>query len=326
MVALAPLVAASVASSVAHAEPAARTSSLSWVRLPGAEGCIGSRALAVAVERRLHREVFVPPARAAVAFEGRVERTAAPEGFRAVITVSNEAGVVLGTREMRSGAPSCRAMDDDLALVVAVMIDPDAALGPPQPLAPAPAPVAPPPAWEGALPKAGPAPPSWRVSLQAGGAAMLGLMPRTSAGVLLRSHVEPPRFWAFEVGGVIFPSVEATQGTVSAGFQIAEGFVSACPLTVRALGAALSACAGVQVGSIRALGTGLQAEQALFNVAVEGRVHRRLWGPLVAGVGLGLVAPVLRARFSYPAQGGAELFSMAPVAGAVDLSLGVEFP
>ncbi len=322
-----PLVAPLAASSVARAEPAARTSSLSWVRLPGAEGCIGSRALAVAVERRLHREVFVPPARAAVAFEGRVERTAAPEGFRAVITVSNEAGVVLGTREIRGGAASCRAMDDDLALVIAVMIDPDAALGPPPPAAPTPAPVAPPPAWWGAPPKAGPAPPTWRVSLQVGGAAMLGLLPRTSAGVVLRSHVEPPRFWAFEVGGIIFPSVEATQGTVSAGFQLAEAFVSACPLTVRVVGAALSACAGVQVGSIRALGTGLQAEQGLFNVAVEGRVHRRLWGPLVAGLGLGLVAPVLRARFSYAGTAAEQtLFQMAPVAGEADLSLGVEIP
>jgi hypothetical protein len=328
LVVLAPLVAAPPS---ARAEPAPRPSSLNWVRLPGAEACIGSRALAIAVERRLGREVFVSPSRAAVAVEGRVERTAAPPGFRAVITIANEAGKELGNREIHSAAPSCAAMDDDLALVIAVMIDPDAALGPVLPRPPqALPPVVPPPAPPPVPPDREPAPPAWSIGLQAGGMAMLGLMPRISGGVLLRSHVEPPRFWAFEVGGVLFPAVAASQGGASASFQLAEAFVSVCPLTVRVVGTALSACAGVQAGSLRASGFGLaagtSAELGLFDFALEGRVRRRLVGPLVAAAGLGLVVPVLRARFSYPAQGGAELFSMAPVAGAVDLSLGVEFP
>jgi len=320
--AVAPLAVAplAVAPRVARAEPAPRTSSLSWVRLPGAEGCIGSHALAVAVERRLQREVFVSPSRAAVAVEGRVERSSAPPGFRAVITVSNEAGVELGSREIRSAAPSCAAMDDDLALVIAVMIDPDAALAPPLPAAKAPPPAPPPPP--------GPAPIGWRVSLQAGGEVMLGLLPRVSGGVLIRSHVEPPRFWAFEVGGVLFPAVEG-QSTVTASFQLAEAFVSVCPLTLRAFGAALSACAGVQVGSVHTVVVGpggASADEGLFNVAVEGRVRRRFVGPLVGSAGLGLVVPVLRARYSYPVTQGTDLFETAPVAGAFDLSLGVEFP
>jgi hypothetical protein len=325
----------------ARAAGSPRTSSLGWVRLPGAEGCIGSRALALEVEHRLRREVFVSPGRAAVAVEGRVEPTAVPAhdggsgptppaGFRAVITLSNDAGVVLGTRELRSAAPSCRAMDDDLALIIAVMIDPEAALA--LPAAPVPLPPALPPPRS--VPEAVPAPspPSWRVSLQAGGMAMVGLLPRTSAGVLLRSHVEPPHFWAFEVGGVLFPSVGAQQGAAAASFQLAEAFVSVCPLTLRAFGGALSACAGVQVGSLHAVGNGFESvdaqDQALFNVAVEGRARRRLVGPLVAGLGVGLVVPVVRARFSYDGALGTseEIFQMAPVAGEIDLSLGVEFP
>jgi hypothetical protein len=287
---------------IARADPAPRTSSLSWVRLPGAEGCIASRALASAVERRLQHEVFVSPSRAAVAVEGRI-------------------------REIRSAAASCAAMNDDLVLVVAVMIDPEATLAPPLPAAPAPRPAAPPPPPRCLEPAAAPPPPSWRVSLQAGGMAMLGLLPRVSGGVLIRSHVEPPRFWAFEVGGTLFPAVEAGNGMSGASFQLAEAFASLCPLTLHAFGGALSACAGVQVGSIRvggaALAGGTGQEQALFDVALEGRVRRRLVGPLVAAAGLGLVVPALRERFSYL---GEEIFTMAPVAGAVDLSLGVEFP
>jgi hypothetical protein len=324
--ALLAVAALAVAPRVARAEPAPRTSSLGWVRLPGAEACIGSRALAIAVERRLQREVFVSPSRAAVAIEGRVERSSAPPGFRAVITVSNEAGVELGNREIRSAATSCAAMNDDLALVIAVMIDPEAALSPPLPAAKT-RPPAPPP-QKGVEPPRAPAPPSWRVSLQAGGEVMLGLLPRVSGGVLIRSHIEPPRFLAFEVGGVLFPAVTAEQGTAGASFQLAEGFVSVCPLTLHAFGAALSACAGVQVGAIHAFALGVagtSADEALFNVALEGRVRRRFVGPLVASAGLGLVVPVLRERFSYGAQG-TDVFEMAPVAGAVDLSLGVEFP
>ena len=331
------LAAASLAGAprLARAEGAPRTSSLSWVRLPGAEACIGSRALALAVERRLQREVFVPPSRAAIAVEGRIEPSSAPPGFRAVLTVADEAGAPRGFREIRSPSPSCAAMNDDLALVIAVMIDPEAALAPPLPAAKASLPAAPSPppppvpAPSGAppCPAPPPPPPSWRVSLQAGGEAMMGLLPRVSGGVLIRSHLEPPRFWAFEIGGVLFPAVGAEQGAAGATFQLAEAFASVCPLTLHAFGAALSACAGVQVGAINASGSGLAVgtaqEQALFDVAIEGRARRRLVGPLVAAAGLGLAVPVLRERFSYANQ---VLFTMAPVAGTVDFSVGVEFP
>jgi hypothetical protein len=301
--------------------------SLGWVRLPGAETCIGSRALAIAIERQLRREVFVPPPRATSAIEGRIERTASPDGFRAVITMSNEAGVPAGTREIHSAGPRCAAINDNLALVIAVMIDPDAALAPPVPVDPAPAPLPPPPPAR----VEPPASPPWHVSLQAGGAAMLGLLPHTAGGVLIRSHIEPPRFWGFEVGGVLFPSVTAQQGTVGATFQLAEAFVLTCPLTLHAFGGALSACAGLEAGAIHAEGFGFASavgqDQGLVAAAIEGRVRRRIVGPLLAAAGLGLVVPFLRERFSYTTSGTPhELFLMAPVAGAVDLSLGVEFP
>ncbi len=54
-------------------------------------------------------------------------------------------------------------------------------------------------------------------------------------------------------------------------------------------------------------------------------MRRRIVGPLVAAAGLGLVVPVIRARFSYAATN-EEIFLMAPIGGALDLSLGVEFP
>ena len=47
--------------------------SLSWVRLPGAEGCIAAPALAEAVERRLGHPVFSPAPSATLSVEGWVE-------------------------------------------------------------------------------------------------------------------------------------------------------------------------------------------------------------------------------------------------------------
>jgi hypothetical protein len=313
----------------AHADPprapAPRAMSLGWVRLPGAEACIGSRALAIAVERHLRREVFVPPPRATSAIEGRIERT--PDGFRAVITMSNEAGVPVGTREIQSAGPRCAAINDDLALVVAVMIDPDAALAPPLPVDPAPPPLTPPPPVRVERPP----PLPWYVSLQAGGVAMFGLLPGVAGGVSIRSHVEPPRFWGFEVGGVVFPTVTAQQGNAGAKFHLAEAFVVVCPLTLHAFGGALSACAGLRAGAIHAEGFGYRGataqEQGVVDAAIEGRVRRRIVGPLLAAAGIGLVVPFLREKFTYTTAGMTQpLFQTFPVAGAVDLSLGVEFP
>jgi hypothetical protein len=265
--------------------------------------------------------------------EGRVEPSGAG-GFRATVTVTDEHGAVQGAREIRTASPRCSAMDDDLVLVIAVTIDPDAALGSVRPAPgkprPLPSPIRPAPA-DCPAPPPPPSPSPWRASLEAGGTAMVGLLPRAAGGVLIRTHVTPPRFWSFDVGAVVFPAVGAQQGGASASFQLTEAFVNVCPLTVGKSSVAFSACAGVQAGALHAQGSGVlvssSPEEALFNVAVEGRVRWRPWGPLLLGAGLGLAVPVLRTRFTYVYAGtSTDLFTVAPIAGTLDLSAGVEFP
>ena len=51
-----------------------RTSSLSWLRMPGADACIATQALARSVEERLGRHVFVSASAADVSVEGRIEK------------------------------------------------------------------------------------------------------------------------------------------------------------------------------------------------------------------------------------------------------------
>lgn len=346
------LVAAALAASalVAAARPARassgeQTASLSWVRLAGAEACVGARALAQAVEARLGRAALVSAARAELTVEGRIE-PGGTGGWRAVIAVADAGGAVLGTREIATASPRCSAIDDELALAIALMIDPSAKLSPgaPPPLAapappPAPSPAPSPPAPQVIVqrvlvpvpPPAPPPPAPWRVEVGAGPLFGLGLLPSPGIAAALRARLTPPRFWSFEVGGAIWLPNEATTGASSTRFSWGEGFVSACPVSLGGE-TRLSACAGVRLGALQVGGLGFGVDRADERLTAGGaldvRLTRQLAGPLTVGGGLGLIVPIVRDTFYYiDAQGrDREVFQMAPLAGAADVLLGVDFP
>ncbi|WP_434042201.1 MULTISPECIES: hypothetical protein [Sorangium] len=332
------------ASRPARASSGEQTASLSWVRLAGAEACVGARALAQAVEARLGRAALVSSTRAELTIEGRIEPVGTG-GWRAVLAVADAEGALLGTREITTASPRCGAMDDELALAIALMIDPSAKLSPgaPPPLAapaplpaPSPATAPPPPAvivqrvLVPVPPTAPPPPAPWRVEVGAGPLFGLGLLPSLGVAAAVRARLTPPRFLSFEVGGVVWLPDEATSGASATRFSWGEGFVSACPV---ALGSAtrLSACAGVRLGALRVGGVGFGVDHADERLTAGGaldvRLTRRLVGPLTAGGGLGLIVPIVRDTFYYTdAQGQPrEVFQMAPLAGTADVLLGVEF-
>ncbi|APR87421.1 hypothetical protein A7982_12770 [Minicystis rosea] len=311
-----------------------RAASLGWTRLPGAEACVGTRDLALAVERRLKRAIFVSAALADVAVEGRIERAGDPDRWHAVFTVSDPHGAVLGTREVSSSEQSCRAIDEELALVVALMIDPEAALSP-QPAAapsftPPPAPCAP--SFAPPIPCTPPPARSWHVGVSLGPAIALGLLPRTGAAAQLRARIVPPRFWAFEVGGMIWFPNEVHAGTFGGRFSLAGVFLSVCPLTVTGFDVQLSTCAGAQLGAVHAGGLGFdrveEHERVVFDFTLGARFGRRIAGPIAAVVGLGLLIPTTRDRFYYEDAMGAraELFRRSPAAGVLDAGIGIEIP
>ncbi|WP_437935108.1 hypothetical protein [Sorangium sp. So ce341] len=339
---LALLAAALVAAArPARASSGEQTASLSWVRLAGAEACVAARALAQAVEARLGRAALVSAARADLTIEGRVE-PGASGGWRAVIAVADADGALLGTREIATASPRCGAIDDELALAIALMIDPSAMLSPGAP--PAPPPPPPPPAPAPSQPQvivqrilipvpppAPPPPAPWRVEVGAGPLFGLGLLPSPGAAAAFRARLTPPRFWSFEVGGAVWFPNEAITGASSTRFSWGEGFVSACPVS---LGSAtrLSACAGARLGALRVGGLGFGVDRADERLTAGGaldvRLTRRLVGPLTAGGGFGLIVPLVRDTFFYvDAQGrDREIFQMAPLAGTADVLLGVDFP
>jgi hypothetical protein len=343
------LPAALLAAGHVHAdEPAPRTSSLGWVRLAGAETCAGPRAVAEAVEKRLGRQVFVAPTRADVAVEGRIERAGPSGGWHATITLTDDRGAVLGTRELTSDAAECRALDARIALALALMIDPDAVSAPPAPvpLPPAPEPPAPPPPPEPPLPVAvpvaprcDPSPPEpaasprrWRGGVQLGFAGSVGLLPHPAPGATLRLHAVPPRGPAFEIGASVWPQEPLNTSWPGTSVDLVYASLSVCPLAITVAGASFFACAGVQVGSLRAQGGAFdpryQHGQVVFDLtAAEVHVRRALLGPLFVAAGLGFLVPIVRDTILDvdPLQNHHQ-WSLSPVAGTAELALGIAFP
>ncbi len=93
---------------------------LELARADDARGCIDSKRLARAVERRLRRRVFDSPAEATLFVRVTLRRK--EEEFLASIELSDTTGV-LGRRELSTAARHCSALDDSLALVVALLVE-----------------------------------------------------------------------------------------------------------------------------------------------------------------------------------------------------------
>jgi len=364
---LALAVAATLAPVVAAADgppsgpdPTKRTSTLGWLRLGGAEGCVATQPLARAVEERLGRTVFVSPADADVSVEGRIERKG--QGFSATILLRDAEGRALGTRTLDRVEPRCEALTESLVLIIAVMIDPDAALAPAgkasasasssappsgsaTPPRSAPASSTAPPAAPSIPPPPTPARPSEpavRVEGGLGGRLALGVVPGVGGvgvGASAFGVLVPRGFPGLQVrAAFLFPQSSAAapgkSGAESAEVSFAHASLGSalCPLAHETGRLFLTACVEGELGLLLARPSGLpravnEARPTLAGGASFG-LSVRLVGPLTLRAGaLGLV-PLLRDSFriSLPSGEDYEVFRQSPVTGALDLGLGLRFP
>jgi hypothetical protein len=135
-----------------------------------------------------------------------------------------------------------------------------------------------------------------------------------------------------ELGGAVYAPSDAEAGNEGATFFLAEGFLGLCPLRSRVVAIQVEGCLSFAVGALRAGGFGFPLssakEQLVLNPTLEGRMRRRILGPLTLGVGIALAVPIVRDRFLFrtPAGEEREIFRMSAVAGAADTTVGVEFP
>ncbi len=324
----------------AHGAAAARTSSLSWVRLPGAEVCAPGRTLARAVEQRLGRRVFVSTADADVAIEGRVER--ADDRWRAVLVLSDRGGAILGRRTVESRAATCDALTSELGLVIAVMIDPDAALArhaahpepgdahPAGPPVPAPRPRVVVRTERVVVPAA--AAPRLHVSLEGFASGAVGLLPAFAPGLEGDVRIAPPGPFAFELEGALFPYASlGIDGGPSATAAAAWGGLLACVGVLRHHRLSVDACAGAEVGILRVTSSDpsppVDVERWTAQLVLRGRVAVGLLGPLSAVARPALVVPLRRAPLEAVTSSGSQtrLFAQPAVGAVFDLGLELTF-
>lgn len=327
----------------ARAQESTRTSTLGWTRDDGAEPCIGTIELAAKVEALLGRPVFVSAAKAEVSVEGRVIK-ATPSGFSATIAIADARGVSQGRRTIDTPDADCKGLAEPVALAIALMIDPNASLAPPEKVDPPPekppevivrekvvereervyVPTPPP------VPAEPPAPPMV-LHGYVGAVMALGLAP-ISGGFTTGITIAPESFVPLagsltlvlpngkDLGG---PTLEVTQ------FQ-AAGYI--CPLATRGEILFAELCAGGQFGFLVAEGDGFAREQSriapLLAPAIHGRFGARVMSPFAVSAGGTLGVPLLRQTFVYDDANGAkqEAFSPTPVSGQLDVTVGVVIP
>lgn len=291
-----------IAPKPARAEPT--TSALSWVRLPGTESCITALELGARVERHLGRSVLVSPGVADLSIEGRVEATGgpgAPRRYRVIVGGTRRDGALLGSREMTSPNADCRALDDGVVLVVALMIDPDA-------FAPASRPplAAPPPASLAIIDErtvvheiervavASP----WLVEASLAGVVAIARLPGAAPGVAVALRAGPSRLVAFQVSLGVVPAGTLTVGSRAVDFTILEGGLAYCPAVALGRRIDTGGCAGLRLGAVRSQGRGFgndhQVDRGLADLALGPHVDVTLAGPFFAVVTANALVPLVR--------------------------------
>lgn len=329
----------------ALAEPAGsgRTSALSWVRLPGAEGCMGAPKLAAAVEDRLGRRVFVPPADAEISVEGTVAFRADTKRFKASFRVADRSGAVLGVRDVEESAATCDKLDDRFAFVLSVLIDPDALGGPaaidePTPLPPPsrsaaapPPPVArtdsPEPPPRGPAPSA-PEPWRWLAGADFGGSG--GLVPEVGWVVSAFAIVTPPHWPGLRAKGSSFlPASQPVERSASTDISLVLGQVGICPLQIRRPPFGFSACLDGMLGELSAQGAGFAESRRyatwIGGVALDVVAELAVTRTVLLTASPALVVPLSRVRLAYDDATGSRrtLYEAAPAGGSLALGVAV---
>ena len=324
--------------SLQAAEPALASARLDLVKGPGSEQCIDRPALRNAVDARLKRQAFRNDVPATLHIEIALERK--PPGWSARLTLRGVSGELLGQRSLVSATRHCSALDDSLALVVALLVD-----SPPTPEAADVRVEAP----TGKTESAQPPPQSseqelttleipretlaprepWQFASSIGGSATFGLLPGLATGVELGIAGKAPGAPVMRLFATAY--VEREQRRVGsnsgANFDFTQLSLDVCPWdrtfgAVRWLG-----CLGQSIGRLKARAFGFDQNSAsqrlTFALRAETELKLAFSRTLGGRVGLRAELPLQRAIFSYGARDGSDrdLFSVKPITAALDIGL-----
>ncbi len=328
-------------------------SDLSWVRGSGAETCPTAASVRKDVAVRLGRYPFGNDATRTI----EASLTREPGRWVARIVVRSASGASVGTRELDSDARECGPLAAAATLVIALLIDPSAKLGPseskdtaapapPPPLAPNPS-TSPP----ASLPAADSRPfipfiaptsnpplerstPSTRdaagatslspASVSAGVLFASGLVPNLAPGIAMSARLRiVPRLSA---SMSVWWLPESSRGQFA--FGLTSVVLGACADLWRNDGAALHACVDALGGAVHASVRGMQStdpgDRPWFGLSPAARFVQRVVGPFTLEAGLGVVFPVTRYRFVVEGRGDSA-FVQSPVALVGSIAVGTQF-
>jgi hypothetical protein len=276
--------------------------------------------------------VFVPPADAEISVEGTIAYRADTRRFKATFRVADHDGAVLGVRDVEETVASCDKLDERLAFVLSILIDPEAALGAPAPMpvaaAAEPAPPPPPDVAVAAPPV--PAPEPWRGMVGAEFGAAAGVVP--DVGFLLSGSalLTPPRWPALRARGSSYlPTSRRIEGNARAEIGLVTGELGVCPLQLRRPPFGITGCLGGLLGQLSARGEGFSTSQSfatlLGGITLAGVAELAVTRLVVLTLAPTLVVPLSRARLAYDDATGNRrtIFEVAPVGASVALGLAV---
>lgn len=319
-------------------------------RGPGTEQCIEAAVLERGVEARLHRSAFLHQGQAPLRIALHLTRRARHE-WSAELRLETEDGENLGERTLTTGAAHCSALDDSLALVVALLVDAPLiererverergeerapASLPPPPSAPAVAPKPPirtPKPTTLDLPSDTLAPRQpWQWEATAAASLAFGLLPGVGTGLVLGVSANPRSGPELRVFAQLYSSRDAHAGPNQAGAHFGALLVGLelCPMAVELGALQFIACAGQNVGRLHASAFGydqsLNANHLLYSLLARGELAAPLFGRLSARLSGRAELPLSRPIFYYGAPGNAEgdVFELGPTIAVFDLGLSV---
>ena len=312
-------------------------------RAPSAEECLDAPSLERAVEERVQRRVVNGSGPADLAL--RVRFTG-ERSWSVSVTLADREGP-LGSRTLTTRAGHCSALDDSLALVIALLVETPAAMPPrgvPPPDAPGPqqknntqsrgtparqgVPVALAVPGDTLAPRA-----PFAFDVRATAEGSVGVQPGMAAGVELALGVKPPRGPWVRATGELFGATERRAGAEPGSVRVSTrrlGLEFCSPFGELTRFFEYSGCVGQRVGQLRVDGEGFDAVRStsrLYYGLVAGGQGLIPFGALGVLLGVDVELPLTRDRFTARPDGvrSVELGRVAPVAGTAKLGVRVAF-
>ena len=313
--------------SAAHAKAdAGRAAALSWVRLPGAERCSSEAEIAAQVAERLQRDPWVSPTHAQL-FLDAVIYPDGPQRYRARVQVRDEASGESGTRELATRDADCRAIDAEISLTLALMVDPDAVLHEATPL----------PGREivpetrvetrSPVPDAQPRAPEI-FSFSAAAALGVGFRHLPSPGASLRFAWHAIPALSAELGATLLTSgVGGEAGTRGVSLHAYFADPAVCGPHLGSARVWLRGCIGVQLGAIESEGVGFIHSLHHFSTWVAPEVALRFRATFTRTIGLEFAAtlsvPAVQTTYSgvYADGSTSTLYQTPSVTGFFEIAL-----